>query len=206
MLIVILVHNDSLFVLLQVHRARLLILSSGRHCCLQQKEQWRQTLKLSHMLIVMYHHLSLLVLCVVWLSLSQSALSLCHCLCSSVTELVAQLVGQSVCLSVTSLFTNCASLSGLALACILRRSLGPPATTFRRSLGSFKGSSLINSNMKWQLCRIILLCTYDVLCHFYNSVLGSVLLDNVTFSSTLSMFQVCLFMIAVKDLFKGPFS
>ena len=116
MLIVILVH-DSLFVLFQVHRARLCILSSGRHCCLQQKERWRQTLKLSHMLIFMYHRLSLLVLCGVSLSLSQSTLSLCHCLCSSVTEMVAQLVSQSVCLSVTSLFTNCASLSGLALAC-----------------------------------------------------------------------------------------
>ena len=71
--------------------------------------------------------------------------------------------------------------SELPLASILR-SLGLPATTFRGSLGSFKGSSLIwNSG-----CAGIFCFAYDAFCPFYNSVLGSFMSDNVTSSCTLS--------------------
>ena len=61
---------------------------------------------------------------------------------------------------------------------ILRRSLGLPATTFRGSPGSFKGSSLIPNGS----CAEVFCFAYDALCSFYNSVLS----DNVTFSGTLS--------------------
>ena len=53
----------------------------------------------------------------------------------------------------------------LPLASTLRRSLGLPATTFRGSLGSFKGSSLIWNGGCAQLMA------YDALCPFYNSAL-----------------------------------
>ena len=75
-----------------------------------------------------------------------------------------------------------AQWSGLPLASILRGSLGLPATTFRVSLGSFKGSSLTwNSS-----CAEVFCFVYDALCTFYNAVLGSVLPDDVIFSCTLS--------------------
>ena len=56
--------------------------------------------------------------------------------------------------------------AGLALASILRRSQGLPATTFRGSLGDFKRSSLIwNSS-----CGELFCIAYDALCPFYNSL------------------------------------
>ena len=71
---------------------------------------------------------------------------------------------------------------GLPLASILRRSLGLSATTFRGSLASFKGSSLVwNSS-----CTEIFCFVCDVICPFYNSVLGSVLSDNITYICTFS--------------------
>ena len=57
--------------------------------------------------------------------------------------------------------------------------LGLPATTFRESLGTFKGSSLIRN------CSCAELFCF-ALCPCYSSVLGSVLSDNVSFSCTFS--------------------
>ena len=59
-------------------------------------------------------------------------------------------------------------VSGLPLASILRKSLGLPATIFRGSLGSFKGSSLIWNGS----CAEIFCFAYDALCRCYNSVMG----------------------------------
>ena len=70
------------------------------------------------------------------------------------------------------------SRTGLPLGSILRRSLGLPATTFRGSQVSFKGSGLIRNGS----CEEVFCFEYDALCSFYNSVLS----DNVTFSCTLS--------------------
>ena len=57
-----------------------------------------------------------------------------------------------------------------------------PAATFRGSLSSFKGSSLIWNGS----CAEVFCFAYDALCPFYNSVLGLFLSDNVTFSCALS--------------------
>ena len=59
---------------------------------------------------------------------------------------------------------------------------GLPATTFRGSLGNFKGSSLIQNGS----CAEVFCFAYDDLCPCHNSVMGSVLSDNVTISCALS--------------------
>ena len=59
---------------------------------------------------------------------------------------------------------------------------GTHATTFRGSLGNFKGSSLIQNGS----CAEVFCFAYDALCPCYNSVMGSILSDNVTFKCTLS--------------------
>ena len=69
---------------------------------------------------------------------------------------------------------------GFPLANILRS--WDSATTFRGSLASFKGSSLVWNGR----CAEVFCFVCDTICPFYNSVLGSVLSDNVTFSCTLS--------------------
>ena len=69
----------------------------------------------------------------------------------------------------------------LPLVSISRRSLGLPATTFRRFLSSFKGSSLYEMTAMQKYSAL-----HNALCSFYNSVLVSVLPDNVTFSCILS--------------------
>ena len=74
-----------------------------------------------------------------------------------------------------------ASAPGLPLVSISRRSLGLPATTFRRFLSSFKGSSLYEMTAMQKYSAL-----HNALCSFYNSVLVSILPDNVTFSCTLS--------------------
>ena len=88
--------------------------------------------------------------------------------------------------------------TGLPLASILRRSLGLPATTFRRSLGSCNGSSLIQNG---SCAEVFCFAYYKVLCSFYNSVLVSLLSDNDTFSCTLYRL-----VIVATGLFKDLFS
>ena len=71
-------------------------------------------------------------------------------------------------------------VTGLPLASILRMSLGLPATTFTGSLASFKGSSLVWTGS----CAEVSCFAYmmDALCPCCNSVIGSVLSNNVTIS------------------------
>ena len=63
-------------------------------------------------------------------------------------------------------------------------SLGLPATTGSGSLGKVKRSSLIGNGNCAKVYIYIYCFAYDALCPFCNSVLGSVLSDNVTFSCT----------------------
>ena len=72
--------------------------------------------------------------------------------------------------------------SGLPLVSLSRGSMGLPPVMFRGSLGSFKGPSLIQNGS----CTKVFCFVCDALCPFCNSVLGSVLSDNVPFSCTLS--------------------
>ena len=81
-----------------------------------------------------------------------------------------------------------ASAPGLPLASISWRSLALPATTFRGSLSSFKGSS----HMKWQLCIM----------PFAPSTTQFWFQFCQTMSLLVVHFQVCWFFIAVTGLFK----
>ena len=67
------------------------------------------------------------------------------------------------------------SSTGLPLASILKRSLGLPATTFRGSPGSLKGSGLIQNGS----CAEVFCFAYDALCSFYNQFCQTVSLSVV---------------------------